>query len=99
MTMTCKTHNKPLKDGFCEDCLNAVSPVPSKPLLGCPFCGSEGLLTVALNKYHAAYVVTCSGEADPGCTGLAMNGFFDNEDDAIAAWNKRHSNTNITGAR
>lgn len=33
MTMMCKTHNKPLQDGFCGDCLSAVSPVQSEPLL------------------------------------------------------------------
>jgi len=58
-------------------------------LLPCPFCRSDGLVSTLTNIYSTAYVVTCSGERDSGCCGLALNGYCENKQDAIDAWNNR----------
>lgn len=54
----------------------------------CPFCGSEELSTEDAALVSAVY---CSCEA--------MMGYFDNLDEAIAAWNRRTgTEVHITGS-
>ena len=57
MTMMCKVHNKPLQDGFCEDCQGAVSLSPSTSLLACDGSCDEHVGTVR--------PVECWGPNDP----------------------------------
>ena len=60
-------------------------------LLACPFCGSEALLIKSETIYCENYAVMCSGEKDGDCAGLGGSSRYDEEEEAVAAWNKRAS--------
>jgi len=73
MTMMCKIHNKPLQDGFCEDCLSAVSPVPSEPLLAASSIDelkAENRLLVRMLLFYGDHCKPCNEwyDAEGPCT-------------------------------
>ena len=55
----------------------------------CPFCGGEALLQTLSNIYDNYYKICCTGENDSDCAGLGLDNYYETEQDAVAAWNKR----------
>jgi hypothetical protein len=63
-----------LKDALVEE------PLP------CPWCGTNGVTLKADYGSGSEFMVRC---ANDGCVPFPSTKFFDTEEEAIAAWNKR----------